>query len=538
MTTIQGYLALVLHAHLPFVRHPEHEYFLEEDWLFEAITESYIPLLQILESLATDEVPFQLTLSMSPSLVSMLNDDLLRSRYDRYLLQTQSLLQHELKRTCANKQLNNLVKFYLERVARVRKTWEEKNGDLVKAFGRLQDQGHLDILTCAATHGYLPLLQMQPQAVWAQIKIATDHYREVFGIPPKGFWLPECAFFPGLDVMLADAGLRYFVAEGHAVEFARPRPQFGTFAPVYSANSGVAVFPRDQETALQVWSREHGYPGDICYREFYRDIGFDLDLETIGPFLKPPEIRKSTGIKYHRITGNTEDKELYDPFSARDRAAKHADDFVRSRSHQMERIRSQIGRPPIVVAPYDAELFGHWWYEGILWLEFVFRKCALGKSNFRLTHLKNYLKTNSEQQMVEPSQSSWGYRGYHQIWLHESNEWIYPKLHWAAAQMIKMADRWPNSNGLQKRALKQAARELLLAQASDWAFMMQAGTTDGYAKQRTGIHMDRFSQLREQICIGAICESTLSEIENRDNIFPNIDYRVYGTHRHALDNSY
>ncbi len=534
----KGYLSLILHAHLPYVRHPEHPSFLEEDWLYEAITETYIPLLQIFEAMARERLPWRMTLSMSPPLVSMLSDDLLKNRYTAYLERLHELLDQELVRTADHGHLNYLAQTNQERIDSIIETWQAHDGDLIAPFARLQDEGYLDILTCAATHGYLPLMQVNPQAVWAQIKIAVDHYTECFGRAPTGIWLPECGLYPGLDQLLSDAGLRYFVADIHAILLAHPRPRFGNYSPIFCNDSGIAAFGRDMESSLQVWSREHGYPGDTLYREFYRDIGYDLDLDYIRPFIQPDGARKSTGIKYHRITGKTEDKELYDPYWAREKAAEHAANFVFNRGQQIEHLQEQMGRPPIVVSPYDAELFGHWWHEGPWWLDYVLRKSIFDQSAYRLTHLAEYLQDNVTQQSASPAQSSWGDRGFHEFWLNKTNEWIYPHLHKAADRMTAVAMEHPDPDPLVKRALNQAARELLLAQSSDWAFIMRTGTMVDYAVRRTESHLRRFTQLYQEIRANEINEGQLARIEAVDNIFPNIDYTVYRkrlTGDHATD---
>ncbi len=226
-----GYLALVLHAHLPFVRHPEYERFLEEDWLYEAISETYLPMLDVMLGWERDGVPWRLTMSMTPPLVSMLKDELLRSRYEEHLLRLSELVDKELIRTQFDGHLRYLAGFYREQIDRGLELWRRYDGDLVRAFAELQDTGRLEILTCGATHGYLPLMQVHPEAVWAQIKVARDHYESCFGRGPRGIWLPECAYFPGVDHMLRDAGIRAFMADGHGILDASPRPRFGTAAP-------------------------------------------------------------------------------------------------------------------------------------------------------------------------------------------------------------------------------------------------------------------------------------------------------------------
>jgi len=517
----------VLHAHLPFVRHPEHEIFLEEDWLFEAITETYIPLLHAFEGMARDGVPFRTTMSISPPLVAMLCDDILCARYWTYLTRLRELIGKELVRNRDHGHLSYLANHYRERTDAAIATWQWTGGNLVGAFAALQDAGHLDILTCAATHGYLPLMQTHPEAVWAQVKVGVDHYAEHFGRPPSGIWLPECGYYPGLDTLLAEAGLRYFISDTHALLLARPRPQFGNYAPIYTAESAVAVFGRDLESSMQVWSREHGYPGDQIYREFYRDIGFDLGQDYISPYVQPNGLRKNTGIKYHRITGRASHKELYDPYWAREKAAEHAANFVSSRERQIEHLWGAMGQPPIVVSPYDAELFGHWWYEGPWWLDLVLRKAVYDQQTYGLTHLAGYLHEHPTHQVCRLAQSSWGDRGFHEFWLNGTNEWIYPHLHRSAEQMVALARALPEAGGVVRRALNQAARELLLAQSSDWAFIMRTGTTVDYAVQRTRSHLRRFARLEQEIREGRIDQDWLGRVEHLDNIFSNLDYRVY-----------
>jgi 1,4-alpha-glucan branching enzyme len=339
-------------------------------------------------------------------------------------------------------------------------------------------------------------------------------------------WLPECGFYPGIDILLREVGLRFFFVDTHAVHNAASRTQYGPYAPLYCP-SGVAAFTRDDESSKQVWSSVEGYPGDFDYREFYRDVGFELDLDYIGPYIQKDGIRVNTGIKYNRVTGPTECKEPYVRGRALDKAAAHAGNFMFNRQRQVEWLRSWMGRKPIVVAPYDAELLGHWWFEGPEWLDFLFRKIACDQDTLRLITPSEYLAEYPVNQVEMPSASSWGYKGYNEVWLNGTNDWMYRHLHTAADRMVELATQFSAAQGLTRRALDQAARELLLAQASDWAFVMSRGTVVGYAVQRTKDHLLRFSQLFEMVKTGTVHETWLSTVERKDNIFPELDYRVY-----------
>ncbi|WP_404787322.1 glycoside hydrolase family 57 protein [Altericista sp. CCNU0014] len=523
-----GYLALVLHAHLPFVRHPESDYVLEEEWLYEAITETYVPLLMVFEGLKRDGIDFKITMSMTPPLVAMLGDPLLQDRFDDYLATLEELATLEIERNAFNGHLKYLAEHYVEEFGRIRAYWEDCDRNLIGAFKKFQDSNNLEIMTCGATHGYLPLMKMYPEAVWAQLRVACESYEENFGRPPKGIWLPECAYYEGLERMLADAGLRYFLTDGHGILYARPRPRYGSYAPIFT-ETGVAAFGRDHESSQQVWSSEVGYPGAAEYREFYKDLGWEADYEYIKPYIMPNGQRKNVGIKYHKITGKglgLSDKALYDPYWAKEKAAEHAGNFMINREQQVRHLNGIMQRPPIVVSPYDAELFGHWWYEGPQFIDFLCRKSWHDQHTYDMTHLADYLRGNPNQQVCRPSQSSWGYKGFHEYWLNETNAWIYPHLHKAAERMIELAKREP-ADELEWRALNQAARELLLAQASDWAFIMRTGTMVPYAVRRTRSHLVRFYKLYDDIREGKIDSGWLEKVALMDNIFPNINYRVY-----------
>jgi 1,4-alpha-glucan branching enzyme len=328
-----------------------------------------------------------------------------------------------------------------------------------------------------------------------------------------------------VEDVLKEANIRWFVTETHGVLYARPQPRYGTYAPIYTAN-GVAAFGRDFDSAKQVWSRDEGYPGDPRYRDFYRDIAFDLDLDYVLPYLPAPPQRSFTGIKYYRITGSG-DKERYDPELAREAAAEHAQHFLDARVLQIKGASAAMDRPPFVLSPYDAELYGHWWYEGPRFIDYFVRKAVYDQDALKLTTPAEYLKDNPTHQIARPSPSSWGEEGYWKVWLNETNAWIYPHLNIAQERMTELAKLYPAPNPLQERALKQAARELLLAQASDWPFIMRTGTSPEYARRRVTGHLQRFIALHEQLTSTAIDEPWLGAIEQADVIFPNVNYRYW-----------
>ena len=543
-----GYFSLILHAHLPFVRHPEYPEFLEEDWLFEAITEVYLPLIFIFQNLHEEGAKPRLTINVSPPLCEMLADELLQDRYTRHLENLLELADKEVHRTRQESmEFHDVARMYAELLRASLGLWNDRYGrNLVAAFRELQDEGAVEIITCGATHGFLPLISTV-QARRAQVNVAVNNYRKHFGRQPRGIWLPECAYEPGVEALLKEAGIEYFISDTHAILYGDPRPRYGVHAPVRCAN-GTAVFARDLETSEQVWSSVIGYPGSDVYREFYRDIGWDLPIEYLAPHLHSDGNRRHLGLKYHRITGRDvpqQAKAPYIPALAREKAAQNAAHFIGERIKQAHTLRSTFeGHPPLVVSPYDAELFGHWWYEGPQFLDFFFRKLHYDQSDIVAISPGDFLDSGLPIQRQQPTASSWGENGYYKVWLNEKNSWMYPYQHDAERRMTEMTNRFAVSStkslapgdgedagtrdlGLETRLLRQLARELLLAESSDWAFQIYQGTTVEYSSRRFQSHIHRFDLLAKMLETGEVDHELLSEIERRDNIFSEIDYRVY-----------
>jgi 1,4-alpha-glucan branching enzyme len=418
---------------------------------------------------------------------------------------------------------------YHSRFQRAKHVFVNQYGNnLLSGFRRFFESGKLELITCGATHGFMPLMTANWNAIRAQVEIGCREFARHFGRRPQGIWLPECGYAPGVDEILRDCGLRYFFVDTHGVLFAEPRPKYGVYAPILCPKSGVAAVARDTESSKQVWSAIEGYPGDYVYREFYRDVGFDLDYEYMKPHLHQMGIRSNLGIKYYKITGRGQHKDAYNPHAALDKAAEHAGNFMFNREKQVEWLAGSIdGKPPLIVAPYDAELFGHWWFEGPDWINYLLRKMHFDQQTVKTITVPEYLDAHPRPQVGRPVTSSWGYKGYAEVWCEGSNDWIYRHLHEGADRMVELARANPEAHALKRRALNQAARELLLVQSSDWAFIMKTGTMVEYAHERTKVHVSNFNHLYEQIRQDAIDESWLNEIERRHNLFPDIDYRIY-----------
>jgi len=521
----RGYIALVLNAHLPFVRQPDYPKFLEERWLFEAISETYLPLLRVLRNLEADNIPGRLTLVLSPTLTAMLGDDLLKTRYIAWLDQQIELANKEKIRTEGDSVFSPLASLYADLYHADRDDFTILYGsDVLSGFDYFYKKGRLEIITSAATHAFLPLYRDMPEAVAAQVETAMVSHRQHFGKVSSGFWLPQLGWYPGLEEILKAYSVRYTVVATRGALLGKPVPKYGSFTPV-SCPNGLSVFIRDAQSTNAVWSEDTGYPADPVYRDFYRDIGFDLPMEYIEPYIEDGT-RISTGFKYWSVTGRTDEKQPYNRASASAKAVEHANQFLKDRVSQIEKASAYMDRPPLLVCPYDAELFGHWWYEGPQWLEALFRS-GQKTSGIKFVTLGEYLKQYPENVKSVPEFSSWGNGGYAGVWLDGTNDWIYRHSYKILDRMMELAERFPNESGLKERVLNQSAREALLVMCSDWPLLIRAGKGSSFARKQVEDVVGNFQRIYEMLCANTVGTEWITHLEKRNNLFPRINYRMF-----------
>ena len=517
----KGELAFVLHAHLPYVRKNEINS-LEEDWLFQAILECYVPLLKVIEEESQNkENNAKLTISLSPTLITLLTNSKLQKKFPEWInTRINFLSELPVKEAKASEFLRKNIERHLS-------YWEECDGDIVKKFRDLYLAEYIDILTCAATHGYLPILRENPTTVVGQIKTAIQCHKDIFGFRPKGVWLPECAYYENLDDILLDCGIRYAILDGHGILNSKPRPRYGIYSPICSTK-GVAFFGRDSQSTMPVWSATEGFPGDPCYREFHKDLGWELSIDKLKE--KGILSQRPLGLKFHKITSSTiplGEKHIYSEIDAKTKAQEHADIYLTERLEQLKNLSLSTSFKPLLVAPFDAELFGHWWYEGPEFIRNIFRKAS--KYSIKLSHLKEILDKKPSLQICDPSPSSWGQGGYHNYWLNDANSWIVPEITKAGFVFSDIVSNPKKINSIRKRVLQQAGRELLLSQSSDWSFILKAGTTTKLAKDRIKRHLTRFWKLIRMYEEEKILDiNFLEDIEEEDQIFPEINILDWG----------
>jgi 1,4-alpha-glucan branching enzyme len=561
---VPGSFALVLHSHIPYVlahgRWPH-----GMDWLSEVTAESYIPLLDVFHRLVSEGISPRVTIGLTPVLVEQLADETFAWEFEDYCSQKINIAEENGREFRRNAQpdMAMLADYWRGFYSHVLDQFRETYGrDLVGAFRALQDAGHIEILTSAATHGYFPLLGTDA-AIDAQVKQGAAVYRRHFGRDPRGFWLPECAYRPsyhwqspipafqteqpvlrkGVEEFLAENGIEYFFVDSHLLkggeavgvyaerfkalealwsQFQKEyQPETADRSPyqAYLVNSSgrplapVAIFARDHATGIQVWSGEVGYPGDEWYLEFHRK-------------------HYPGNLRYWRVSWPRDDlgrKELYEPVRALSRLPRHARNFAELVRDVLKREKADRGEPGVITAMYDTELYGHWWFEGPEFLYYAIR--ALDDAGVRRVTCGEHLDEKPPNRVVSLPEGSWGEGGYHWIWLNEWTTWTWELIYKAEREMAALAAEFGDEPRVQT-LLKQAGRELLLLESSDWQFSISTWASRDYAEQRVNDHAGKFETIASLIRrivageeIPADDWNALGEAEDRDRCFPDVDPR-------------
>jgi 1,4-alpha-glucan branching enzyme len=521
----RGLFSLVLHAHLPFIRHPEYPDFLEERWFFEAMSESYLPFLAALRRLEADKVPYRFTLSVSPTLQAMMSDPLLKQRYIAYLERQIGFASREAERSRGNPAREAISAMYSELYIAARESFvSEYEGNILKGFDFFHKKGRLELITTTATHAFMPAFIDSPEAASAQIETAIISHRKNFGRNPSGMWLPHFGYAPGLEKALKAYNIAYAIVDHRSVIWGEPSPFAATYAPVRCPN-GLVLFPRDAESTRAVCDSREGYPAASQYRDFYRDLGYELGEEAVKEFLPDGKTRVPTGFKYCSIGGAG--SESYDSRAALRLSGEHAKNFAYNRIMAFARAGAEMERAPLLLAAYDMELLGHWWFEGIPWLESLLREIASRPDEILAVTPSDCLAEEAEYQVLQPEAASSSEDGHSSGWTEGGNAWIWRHVMKASERMVDLADRFPNESGLKERALNQAAREVLLAQSSDWPHLMRSEPSAAFARTQLESALSSFNRIYDMLSRNAIATEWLTRLEKKDNLFPFINYRMY-----------
>ncbi|MDR2784360.1 MAG: DUF1957 domain-containing protein [Treponema sp.] len=530
----------------------------EEPWFFETVSETWLPLLAMFDRLDRDRIPFRLSIALSPVLSSTLADEILIGRYLEYVDRQIEFGARELERTADNPRLYTLARYYYDQLIEKRILFTgryEKN--IMRALDFYQKKGRLEIMTTAATHPFLPLYAPFPETVQAQIETAIASHRRFFGRNPQGFWLPELGWAPELDEYLRSYNFSYTVVDTHGALLGRSgvhghanpgcaagfcgKACFPAGTPPEESLAAVrcgSFYPIKTPSQILVLIRDYYAHQDlfesngICfspeYRDYSEDAGYELRRELIEPFLGEGGTRMPTGFKYYARSCSSSKKAIYDAGKARYLAGVHARQFLDKRLLLLEQAETLMNETPISLCAFEADNFGRFWHEGPVFLETLFREGA-NREGLQFMNPQEYLFKQDIQQIetVMPEFSSWGTNGYAEMWLDASNDWMYRHVIRSLNRMVELAERFPNDSGIKERALNQAAREILLVQASDWPKMLYNQEFPDFARNQIEMGLRNFTTIYEALGSNYISTEWLTRLERRHCIFPNINYRVF-----------
>jgi 1,4-alpha-glucan branching enzyme len=564
-----GYLAFVLHSHLPWVlnhgRWPH-----GADWLSEAAVECYIPLLMQLERLVERGYHPNINIGITPILQEQLRSQQFKDEFFQYIILRKKSAEQDYEEFNKKGQtdFSAVAEMWLHYFTKIHNLFvNDYSQDILGRFKALQDNGNIEIITSAATHGYLPLLKSD-RSVNAQIELGVRIYKQNFGRKPNGIWLPECAYRPayawkppvgkykifterrGIDDFLSEHHINYFITDAHLLKggkaigtylsrFKALQQLWRNFQRTFDRDDGalrtpqelyfvasnpdkkpVAVLTRDPNTALQVWSGDLGYPGDSVYLDFHKK-------------------RWPGGLRYWRVTDPKIDlalKNVYQPGLIEKKIQEHAHHFVSLIRTTAQAYYHVHHKPACICVPFDTELFGHWWFEGPHWLYYVL-KLVQDDPDLALATGSNLLDTLNPNQIIALPEGSWGEGGFHYVWLNKNTTWTWKRLYEVEDEFYRLLDKHQNSNNVVVISfLRQLARELLLLQSSDWQFLITTWSARDYAELRFSRHYENFKQLASVLSAYApnkpIPDSAiniLEEISQQDNCFPDLDLSIFGT---------
>lgn len=521
-------ISLILHAHIPFVRHPEYPSFYKEQRFFDALSNTFLPLLEMFDRLDAEHIRFNMALSLSPTLCHMLKDELLLSRYLEYTSRQIDFGLKEIERTASDPEMNRAARFIYDRTVERRILFTERyEQDILNIFNYYQKKGRLELLTTSATHAFLPFYTRYPEAVQAQLEVAGLTHRQYFGRNPQGIWLPEMGWSPELDAFLRAYNFGFTILEPHALMLGKPPAVWGNFFPLKTP-SGTLILGRDFNSRRELLDDEEGFIHDPVYLDNKSDAGYELPKEDLLPFIEPDNKRTGTGYKYYSQSAEGDTRTIYDPDKAGEKVRFHAGLFLDSRAAQLAEAAKLIGEAPVSVCAFEAELFGVQWREGIDFIEALFREGAKRRDiQFRKPGEYLYKKDSALYQTMMPGFSSSGNNGYGETWLDASNDWMYRHVFRSIERMVELAERFPDDTGLKERALNQAAREMLLVQCTDWPGMLYRRDDAEYARNQIEICLRNFTTIYESLGSNYISTEWLTNLERRHNIFPFINYRVF-----------
>lgn len=497
----------------------------EEELLFTAISETYLPLLSMFERLDIDSVPFKLSLVLTPTLCAQLADYDVQTRFVEWLDRLVALGEKEVSQLPEGSPRWIQAESCLERIRANRRDFVEfYKGDLLSAFRYYADRDTIELLATAATSTFLPHYADIPEAINAQIEAGLQSHRQFFGVVPDGFWLPAMGYSANIEQILLKYGFTYSVLDSHGLLFGKPLPVNGIFSPIRCQN-GFVFFARDFSSEAEILGTD-GFINNGVYRNQDRDLAFEAAANELSDFIPLGKERVASGYKYWRRGGST-GEDWYDKDAAIKQAKIDALSFVATRAEKLNKAETMLQSSDLsMTCTFDARIFGQLWHEGIFWLEQVFRAAAVSP-DLQTAHACDLFSKKSSFQELVPFMSAATGTGYGENLLDTSNDWMLQYSRKACERMISLAERFPDDNGFKARALNMAAKEVLLSMSLDWPIMLHDKTYPEYAEAQFKNNVLAFTTVFDSLGANSISTEWLTNMEQEHPLFPWINYRIF-----------
>ncbi|MDO5295820.1 MAG: DUF1957 domain-containing protein [bacterium] len=520
VTVSPGYLCFFINAHLPYMAPLTANTVYQDNWLCNTLFNSYLPILELFDRLAEEGIPYCVNLSISPVVMEMIASPAMAERFSQYLQMRWDNAQQELGKMGHSSPLRPLAQHFADEIQhRIELFRERYQGRVLATINRLVHCGHLELLAASATGAYLPLLGSSPSLAWGQIKVGCQSYTKYFSSPPRGFWSFDGGYTPEISELLYSAGIRYTLAPALCVLGGVPRPQAATFRPIV-APDGLIVFGEDIETKLDIL---HSRTGFINNPEYLRTETPAPIPDAASKSAKPPVQSHIYSQSYYSRARSGEHQQIYNFQQAMASAKLQAQTFIENRCRQTQWVAQKLGTPAVITLALPAEMFGQSWYEGIIWLEEVLRLLAQPDIPLQSSHFSSLCHLEPLQQCT-PNSGSANAGSFSANWLNERSSWIYKHNYLAGQRLLKMAKIGHQRDDFKRRLINQAARELMLAQSSDWPTLLSNDLDSKAARKEVRRHLAAFHKLFDDFREGRADEAGLRKLEERCPIFPDLSY--------------
>ena len=522
-------LILTIVAHQPYIHHKdETEFALQNDLLFNAISNTYLPLVNLFHKFEEQNTDFKLSMVFSPSLCSLLGDTMIQNQYVHWLEKRIALGESELSRLSSEPLLLENAKKCLDKAKKDLGDFTQTySQNLLKEFAYFAEKGNLELLATSGTYAFLPHYGDMTEILNAQVEIGLLSHRHYFGSNPDGFYLPFMGYTPGIETVLHSYGFHYTIVDIRSLLFSENPPKHGIFAPVRCdldtstslTHTSLALFAQDSDSPDDVDS----FSKNPVYKNQSKDISFELSSEELkkSGFLEGETARIPSYYRYWNRDGS-----IYSEKDAENQLALDARAFVDSKNAKLSKAASLMGeKSPSLLCVIDAKTLGQEWTEGVDWLEQVI--CESAKSEITLSHLSPLIGNQFALPKIKPYSGAAQGNSYGEDLLDSTNGWMIRYTRKMSERMVDLSDRFPNETGLKVRLLDLGAKELMLAQSGEWAKMIHDGIFPEYATKRFKESIKAFMIVFDALGSNTVSTEWLTKLEQEHVIFPWMNFRMF-----------